>query len=311
MAQQEVFVGIDVSKLTLEVKMLPTGERFQVANERDGWSELKRQLQGRKVGAIGLEATGGYERGALYSLLDDGLPARQINPLRVRRFAQGCGILAKNDNIDAGSIAHFVQVVPQPQFKRSRSVEALAELVTARHQLCDDRTRTRNQAEQVTQPLVKRLAKERVEQLDADIAELDAAIKDAVAADDQMKPKSKLMRSMPGVGPGYAHALLAYMPELGSLTNRQAASLLGVAPFDFDSGKFRGQRRICGGRRNLRDIAYMAALSASRFNPRYKAFYQKLIAAGKKHKVALVAVMRRMIGTLNAMVKKNQEWADG
>jgi transposase len=308
MAQNEVSVGIDASKPILDVELWPSRERIQVGNDREGWAELIRWLSGLKIRAIGIEASGGFEKGALRALLDAGLPVRRLNPYRVRRFAQGLGIMAKNDRIDASVIARFAWIVELPVVERNDAVETLAELVTVRRQLSDDRTRAKNQAQHSSNPLVTSLAKARVERLEADIKRLDEAIRQAGEADEQLARKNALLRTVPSVGPVFAYALVGLMPELGSLTNREAASLLGVAPFDFDSGRFRGQRHIFGGRRKLRDIAYMAALSATRHNPVCKAFYERLRAKGKPAKVAIVAVMRKLITTLNAMLKTNQPW---
>ena len=308
MAREKVFVGIDVSKEQLDVAIWPAGERLEVRNDRDGWRELIHQLRRLPVDAIALEASGGYERGVLRALLDAGLPARLVNPLRVRQFARACGTLAKNDRLDAVAIARFVAAVPQRAVQRSRTTEALAELVTARHQLSDELVRAKNQAQHSGQPVIARLAKRRVERLKADLLLLEKAIATAVAADADLARKNALMRSVPGVGPVFAHSLLALMPELGNLTNRQAASLLGVAPFDFESGAFKGQRHISGGRRDLRDVAYMAAMVATSFNPIFKTFSERLKAAGKRPKVAIVAVMRKLITTLNAMLRDNLPW---
>jgi transposase len=308
MAQEEAFVGIDISKAWLDVAFLPDGEALRLANDKAGWAELVRHLRGRPAAAIGLEASGGYERGVLNALTDAGLPARRVNPWRVRQLACACGTLAKNDRLDALAIARFVALVPQRPMKRDRAVDALAELVTARRQLKDELTRATNQSSQHRQPLLERLAKARAARLRLDIAMLDKAIAKAVADDEAMARKDRLMQSVPGVGPVFAHSLIALMPELGTMTGRQAASLLGVAPFDCESGSFKGQRRIFGGRRNLRDVAYMAALVASQWNPALKAFRDRLAAAGKKPKVAIVAVMRKLIVTLNAMIRNNQTW---
>jgi transposase len=309
MAQEDAFVGIDVSKARLDVAVLPSGEAFELSNDEGGWRELVRRLRPLGAAAIGLEASGGYERAVLRALIEAGLAGRLVNPLRVRQFARACGTMAKNDRIDALTIARFVQLIPQRKTVRSRAVDALAELVTARRQVTDEITRLKSQADHSTQTLLKRLAKARAVHLDRDRAILDKAIAAAIAADPDLAAKQRLMRSVPGVGPVYAAALLAFMPELGNLTSKQAAALLGVAPFDCDSGGYKGQRRICGGRRNLRDIAYMAALVAGTHNPVFKTAKDRLLAAGKPAKVALVALMRKMIVTLNAILRTNLPWA--
>jgi transposase len=309
MTQEEAFVGIDVSKVRLDVAVLPSGEMFEVANDPGGWDELIRRLRPLGAAAIGLEASGGYERAVLRELIEAGLAGRLVNPLRVRQFARACGTIAKNDRLDALAIARFVQLIPQRKTVRSRAVDALAELVTARRQVTDEITRLKSQAGHSTQALLKRLAKARAVHLQRDRAVLDKAIEAAIAAEPDLAARHKLLRSVPGVGPVYAAALLAFMPELGTLTSKQAAALLGVAPFDCDSGGYKGQRRISGGRRNLRDIAYMAALVAGTHNPVFKAAKDRLLAAGKPPKVALVALMRKMIVTLNAILNTKLPWA--
>jgi len=309
MTQGEVWVGIDVSKAQLDVCLWPTGETFECTNDRAGRARLVRRLRKLGPAAIGLEASGGYERAVLSALLDAGLPAHRLNALRVRRFAQGCGIMAKNDRIDAGVIARFVATVPQRPALSDPKAAALAELVTARRQLTGELTRCTNQAEHASQAVLRRLATRRAARIKADILLLDKTIAEAVAADGRMARRNALLRSVPGVGPVLAHSLLALMPELGSLTGRQAAALVGVAPFDCESGTFKGQRRILGGRKPLRDAAYMAALVAGQHNTVMAAFRQRLAAAGKKPKVILVAIMRKLVVTLNAMIRDNQPWA--
>jgi transposase len=309
MAQEEVFVGIDISKARLDVAVLPSGEAFEVVNDEGGWRELVRRLRPLEAAAIGLEASGGYERGVLRALIEAGLAARLVNPARVRQFARAFGTIAKNDRLDAKAIARFVQLIPQRKTVRSRAIDALAELVTARRQVTEEITRLKSQAGHSTQALLKRLAKARAARLERDRAVIDKAIEEAIAADPDLAARHRLLRSVPGVGPVYAAALLALMPELGNLTGKQAAALLGVAPFDCDSGGYKGQRRIFGGRRTLRDIAYMAALVASTHNPVFKAAKDRLSAAGKPPKVVLVALMRKMIVTLNAILRTNLPWA--
>jgi len=309
MTSQAVFVGIDVSKARLDLCFWPSGEQLAFANDGKGIAELVRHLSRLAPAAVGLEASGGYEREVLAALRTAGLPTHRLNALRVRRFAQGCGILAKNDRIDASVIARFVACVPQREAVQDPAALRLAELVTARRQLVEDLTRCTNQAAHTDHDVLRRISKRRIARLKADILLIDQALADAVAADERMAHKSRLLRSVPGVGPVFAHTLLALMPELGTLSRRQAASLVGVAPFDCESGTFRGQRRILGGRKPLRDAAYMAALVASQHNPVMKAFRQRLAEAGKPPKVILVAIMRKLLSTLNAMLRLNQAWS--
>jgi transposase len=216
--------------------------------------------------------------------------------------------MAKNDRIDAAVIARFLACVPQREALHDPAAAALAELVTARRQLTEELIRCTNQAELTHQAVLERLTRRRAARLKADILVLEHAIAAAVAADERMARRARLLRSVPGVGPVLAHTLLALMPELGSLNGRQAGALVGVAPFDCESGTFKGQRRITGGRKPLRDAAYMAALVAGQHNPVMAAFKQRLAAAGKRPKVILVAIIRKLIVTLNAIIRDDQPW---
>jgi transposase len=310
MAQGEVFVGVDVSKDWLDVAVWPADQAWRVANDRSGRGDLVRRL--KRLGGlqgVGFEASGGYERGLLKALLDADLPARRINPTRIRKFAQACGVLAKTDRIDALMIARFAATLPGRLAERNKAAEALAELVTARRQLCEEMTRAGNQAQHADQPLLKRLARRRAQRLSDDVQALDAAIAKAVASDPELARKDALIRSVPCVGPVLSHTLLGLMPELGRLSNRAAAALLGVAPFDRDSGLMKGQKHIAGGRQPVRDVAYMAALVGARCNPVLAAFKQRLQAAGKRPKVIIVALMRKLITILNAMLRDGTSWA--
>jgi transposase len=310
MAQVEAFVGVDVSKDWLDVAIWPEGPVWRFANDRAGRSELIRRL--KRIGAlegVGFEASGGYERGLLKALLDAQLPARRINPVRVRQFAQACGVLAKNDRIDAAMIARFTATLPGRLAERNLAAEALGELVTARRQLCEEMTRATNQARLTDQPILKRLARRRTQRLAEDIAALDAAMARAVAEDPELARNDALLRSVPCVGPVLSHTLLGLMPELGRISNRAAAALLGVAPFDRDSGTMKGQRRIAGGRQPVRDVAYMAAMVGARRNPVLADAKLRLAAAGKRPKVIIVALMRKLITILNAILRDQRPWA--
>ena len=308
MPQISVFVGIDVAKDHLDIAVIPTGEVFQVVNDREGRADLVRRLRGLGCEAVGLEASGGYERAVLKALLKADLPARRLNPFRVRQFALACGILAKNDRIDAAVIARFVATLPSRQTLRDEAAERIAELVSARRQLSEEMTRAGHQAEQAQAALIKCLFRRRAQRLAEDIRLIDEALAKAVAKDPELARKAALLRSVPGVGPVFCHTLLGLLPELGSLTNRQVAALVGVAPYDCDSGRFRGQRHIFGGRKAVRDVAYMAALAGGRHNPVLSAFRQHLLEAGKKPKVVLVAMMRKLITILNAIIRDGRPW---
>jgi transposase len=308
MAQTGTVVGVDVSKARLDVALLPAGEAFSVANDTAGWAELIERLAGRAVTAVGLEPSGGYERGVIGALLKAGLPVRRVNAARVRQFARAAGVAAKNDRIDAWVIARFVQTLPGRTVRRDPAAERLAELVVARRQLCDEKVRVGNQAEQLQDAVLRRLARRRLTRLSLDIQLLDKRIAETVAADPELARRDRLIRSVPGVGPVLSHTLLALMPELGELSHRQIAALAGVAPYDHDSGQMRGKRRIWGGRAPVRNVAYMAALVGGQHNPVLKRFRQRLLDAGKPPKVALVAVIRKLLSILNAVVRDGCEW---
>lgn len=310
MTQEALVVGIDVSMATLDVVILPAGEAFSLPNAAEGWRRLVRRLGGKPVAVVAFEATGGYERGLLKALVDADLPAARVNPGRVRAFANASGTLAKNDKLDALAIARFAQALPPRLTICDPVIDALAELVTARRQIVQDMTRTANQADHAVNPVLKRSFRRRLRGLEADLRLIDLEIAKAMTADQALTGRGDILRSAPGVGPVASATFLALLPELGRLENRQIAGLAGVAPYDRDSGQMRGTRSIWGGRKPVRDILYMAALGAIRSKGTiFKACYDRLIANGKKPKVAIVAVMRKLITTLNTMLRNNTTWS--
>jgi transposase len=303
-------VGIDVSMDRLDVAIRPGGGGFFVTNDAAGWAELLARLPRGTIAAIGLEPSGGYERGVVRVLLAAGLSVRRINPNKLRQFARAAGALAKNDRIDARLIADYVTVMPTRVVERNPAVERLAETVTMRRQLCDEHIAVESQASHLEDAVLRRIAKRRLTRIEADIALLDKRLAELVAAQPDLAHRFRLLCSMPGVGATLAYTLLALLPELGQISRKQIAALVGLAPYDFDSGRFRGQRHIYGGRIGVRNTLYMPALAAVRFNPMLRAFHRRLVAAGKRPKVALVAVMRKMITSLNAMVRDGNSWTD-
>jgi transposase len=305
------FCGIDVSKDRLDVMVLPEQQCSSVGNDPPGWAELVEKLRGFSIAAVGLEATGGYERGVMRALLAAGMSVHQINPFRLRQFAKASGVVAKNDPLDARMIASFVAIMPtRPAQRNTPAVERLAEMLTVRRQLSDAKVAAENAGRLLEEPMLQRLSRRRIARLGADIDTIDDRLVDTVAADPALAHRYRLLTSMPGVGPVLACTLIACLPELGRLNRKQIAALVGVAPYDFDSGILKGVRRIWGGRASVRSVLYMAALNASRHNPALKAFHDHLKAAGKEPKVAIVAVMRKMITMLNAMVRDDVAWAD-
>jgi transposase len=303
-----MLVGIDVSKDRLDIVILEKGESFAVGNDPAGHEALLERLAGHPVRAVGLEASGGYERALVGRLCHAGLSVRRIMPTRLRRFAEACGIHAKNDRIDALMIARFLAAMPTRPVRLDPAVAELAELVAARRQIQAELVRVNNQADQVRNRMLLTLARRRIARLKADVLLLDKHIAGLIARTPALAGRDRLLRSVPGVGPVMSATMLAEMPELGSLSNREAAALVGVAPFDHDSGGHKGRRVIRGGRTRLRNVTYMAALVAGTHNPVLAAFRKRLIASGKPPKVAIVAIMRKLITILNAIVRTNTPW---
>jgi transposase len=304
---EHCYCGIDVAKDRLDVQVLPRRQHFSVANNGTGWAELVERLHALPIAAVGIEPSGGYERGIVRALLAAGLSVRRINPSKLRQFARARGILAKNDRLDAQLIAEYVSIMPTRVVQRAATAERLAEVVTMRRQLCDQHVTIENQAAHVEDAILRRLNKRRLARLKADIHLLDKRMAEIVAADTILAQRYELL-TLRGVGPTLAFTLIALLPELGQMSRKQIAALVGLAPYDFDSGKLKGHRCIYGGRMPVRNILYMAALSAARYNPALKVFHNRLAAANKKPKVIIVAVMRKMITTLNAIVRDKAAW---
>src|ERR1700739_2373454 len=295
---EHCYGGIDVSKDRLDVMVLPDRLSFSVDNTAVGWRQLVDRLRGLSSAALGIRPP----------LRAAGLSVRRINPNKLRQFARARGVLAKNDRLDARLIAEFVAIMPTRVVQRDAAVERLAEIVTMRRQLCDEHVAAENQAAHLEDAMLRRLSKRRQMRLEADIRLLDKRLAEMVAANVALAQRYELLTSMPGVGPVLAFTLIALLPELGKMSRKQIAALVGLAPYDFDSGKLKGHRSIYGGRMPVRNVLYMAALSASRYSPALKTFPKRLAAADKKSKVIIVAVMRKMITTLNAMLRDSAAW---
>jgi transposase len=305
------FCGIDVSKDRLDVMVLPEQQSFSVGNDAAGRAELVARLRGFAIAAIGLEASGGYERGPMRALLAAGLPACQVNPFKLRQFARASGVLAKNDPLDMRMIASFVATIPtRPAQPRPAAIERLAEMLAVRRQLNAQKVAAENASRLLEDAILQRLSHRHVARLAADIDIIDRYLVEIAASDAALAHRYRLLTSMPGVGAVLACTLIALLPELGTMSRKQVAALVGVAPYAFESGKFKGRRCIWGGRARVREVLYMAAMSAGNWNPVLKAFRKRLKDAGKLPKVVIVAVMRKMITMLNAMVRDDVVWAD-
>lgn len=301
------YIGIDVSKATLDIATAD-GDAWQTPNEA-------KEIQGllRRIGALGpalivLEATGGYELRAAAALASAGFPVAVVNPRQVRRFAQSLGRLAKTDRIDARTLALFGErVQPEPRPLPDDATRELAALIDRRRQLIEMETAEPNRLEHAL-PVMRKEIKDHIAWLRRRIKDSDQDLDDAVRRSPVWRVKDNLLQSVPGIANVTSHTLMACVPELGTLDEKAVAALVGVAPFNRDSGKQRGQRHISGGRAHVRSVLYMAAMSARRHNPVIRAFYERLVAAGKKPKVALVACMRKLLVIVNAMVRDGRCW---
>ena len=300
-------IGIDISKATLDCHAHPSGAERQFANTAKGHKALIAWLQQWPIERIAYEATATYHR-ALEAALAD-WPCVKLNPERARRFAQATGTLAKTDRIDAMLLARMAATL-QPPVRPAQSPQQalLAELINARDGLVRDRTALKNREKNLTIAFLKRQCKQRLEQVERHIEALDAEIASVIAADAALARRHKILSSIAGVGTLTANQLIATMPELGSLDNKQAASLAGLAPVARQSGQWKGKSFIRGGRGNVRQALYMPALVAARFNPDLKAKYQQLVSAGKPAKIAITAVMRKLVVTANALLKADRCW---
>lgn len=302
-----VFVGIDVAKATLAVALRPNGEVFEVANSSAGHRSLAQRLRKLPVERVLLEATGGYER-AVMAALQDEWPVVRVPPHRARSFATAMGRTAKTDPIDAAMLAHMAEVTEMPPAAaETPQQQRLQALVQRRAQVVQQRDDDRRRLQQVQgQPLVVASLKRLLRAQQAEIALLDKAITQAVA--DADSERSAQLRAVPGIGPVTAATLIAFLPELGQIERRQIAALVGVAPYNADSGGKRGLRRIQGGRAGIRRVLYMATWSAIRAQPALKRRYEALRSRGKCAKVALVACMRAFLGQINAMLRDGKPW---
>ena len=308
MNEQACFIGIDVSKATLDVAVRPAGEVWQAANTADGISQLVERLCALAPALIVLEPTGGLERRLTAELVAARLPVAVVNPRRPREFARSIGLLAKTDRLDAGLLARYAeQIRPEPRALADAELQDLEALVARRRQLVGLLVAERNRLHQArarVQPSIAAL----LETLTRQIAELDREIDQFLRSSPTWSQQNAVLRSVPGVGPMLASVLIAELPELGHLNRQRIAALTGVAPLNNDSGDRRGQRHIWGGRAKVRAALYMGTLVATRFNPVIRAFYQRLKLAGKPTKVALTACMHKMLTILNTMVRQQRTW---
>lgn len=301
-------IGIDVSKKYLDVFIRPTMEAYRVTNDLAGFKELKKRLPSLKQSLAAVEATGGYESEVVEFLQEKGCPVAVTNPRQVRNFGKALGKLAKTDKIDASIIAHFAEVIkPAPKEKVSENEKMLVERQQRRRQLVDMLTMEKNRLAKA-KGSVKTGIKKSIEFLEKQLKELEKELEQQISEHEEWSENRKLLCTVKGVKSITATALIAGLPELGKVSHKEIAALVGVAPLNRDSGNYQGERCIWGGRADVRSALYMATLVAVQFNTRLKNYYQKLCAKGKKKKVALVACMHKLLTILNAMIKNRVAW---
>ncbi len=306
---EEVRVGIDVSKDRLDVFVRPAGSAFGVAHDDAGIDDLVARLAESGAKLVVVEATGGYERPVAAALAAAGLPVAVVNPRQARDFARATGRLAKTDKIDAEVLARFAEAVePEPRAIPDEEARRFAEILARRRQVVGMLTAEKNRLGSASTKPVKKRLEAHVRWLEKELIRTDRDLDETIGASPTWRENEALLKSVPGVGPVLARTLLAEMPELVSLDRKRLAALAGVAPLNRDSGKMRGRRAVWGGRARVRAALYMAALVASRHNPTIRAFYERLLAAGKPKKVALVACMRKLLTMLGAVLRHRAPW---
>ena len=308
MEQQAVYVGIDVAKAQMDVAVRPTDQRWTISNDEPGVGELVSRLKALSPTMVVLEASGGLELPAVAALTGASLPVVIVNPRQVRDFARATGTLAKTDALDAAVLAHFAEAVRPPvRPLKDAETQVLNSLVARRHQVIAILVAEKNRLGTAISAVRPRI-EAHIAWLEQELNDIDEGLRQTLRSSPVWREKDDILRTVPGVGEQLSLALLAHLPELGTLNRRQIAALVGVAPFNRDSGTMRGKRRVWGGRSRVRAILYMGTLAASRFNPVIHDYYQRLLAAGKPKKVALVACMRKLLVILNSMLNHRSPW---
>lgn len=308
MDDSKVFVGIDVSKSELEVGILPDSRTWKTSNDQKGLSELVKSLRDLSPAIIVMEATGGLQMPAAGMLAAAGLPVVVINPRQVRHFAKALGILAKTDRIDALVLAQYGEKMrPEPRPLKDEQTQELEALLTRRRQLVEILTAEQNRLKTASRGVASNI-RAHITWLNQNIQDVDKDLTISVKSTPIWREKDEIIQSFTGAGRVLSFTLLAGVPELGLLNRRKTGALVGVVPFNRDSGRFKGKRSIWGGRAHVRAVLYMATLAAIRFNPVIKQFHKRLVEAGKKPKVAITACMHKVLTILNALVRKGTRW---
>ena len=305
----ELTIGVDISKDTLDAYRLPDEKHHQFSNDQKGFRDLIAWLEDGPVERIVFEATGAYHRPFEVAMHKQGLPTCKLNPRNVKHFRQAVGELAKTDRIDAALLARYgISLKPRVTTPPSQLLCDLKQLLNARQALIKQRTAIRNQQKNLTVALLQRQSKRNLNSINAQIADIDEAILKCVKSDPALAERYEILNSIPGIAKCAAFVLIIEMPELGTLDNQTAASISGTAPRICQSGKRKGKAYVHGGRDNVRQALYMPALVATRFNPHMKAKYQDLTHRGKPPKVAITAIMRKMIILANALLRENRKY---
>jgi transposase len=304
-----LYVGIDVSKATLDVAIFPLGRHFVVSNDEVGIDELLGGLEDLRPILVVLEASGGYERPVAAAIAASGIAVAVVNPRQTRDFARATGKLAKTDALDAKALARFAQAVrPEPRTLLEEEAREFQAILARRRQLIQMMTAEKNRLGGATSKAVARRIEAHLRWLEKELGRTERDLDEAIEGSPAFKENEALLRSVPGVGPVLCRTLMAELPELGSLPPKELSALVGVAPLNRDSGTLRGKRTVWGGRARVREALYMGALVASRYNPHIREFYERLVAAGKPKKVALVACMRKLLVILNALLRDRTPW---
>ena len=310
MEQESTYVGIDVAKAQVDVAVRPTGQTWTITYDDAGIQELVSQLKTLEPALVLLEATGGLELPMVVALATAALPVVVVNPRQVRDFAKATGTLAKTDTLDAAVLAHFADAIrPDVRPLKDAETQVLASLVARRHQVVAMLVSEKNRLRRAISAVRPRV-EAHIAWLEQELEDLDQGLRQTLRQSPLWREKDDLLRTVPGVGEQLSLTLLAYLPELGTLDRRQVAALVGVAPFNRDSGTLRGKRTVWGGRARIRAVLYMGALVASQYNPVIRDFYRRLLAAGKPKKLALTARMRKLLVILNSMLKHRSPWRD-
>jgi transposase len=302
------YVGIDVSKASLDIHIRPDGKQWRTSNDAEGIIELLSRLQSSQVDLVVMEATGGLEQGAANLLVAAGYAVAVVNPRQIKDFAKSTGKLAKSDKLDASVIAHYAEAIrPQHRHVVDEQGKALQELGRRRKQVVEMITVEKNRSGTAKGKVLESIHAHIV-WLEKELKDIDQELKDEIKNHPEWQAKNEILRSVPGVGPVTTIVLLSSMPELGKVNRKEIAALAGLAPYNRDSGTMQGKRAVWGGRAEVRSVLYMATLSAIRFNPKIKSFFESLTKAGKVFKVAMTACSRKLLTILNKMIHDGTVW---